>query len=259
MQNKKEVYAKKKFGQNFLKDQNILRKIINVFDVKEQKVLEIGPGRGALTNYLLNAGAYVTAFEIDTDMVDVLNKEINNPNFKLIHQDFLEADITNFKDTYIIANIPYYITTDILFKIFENKDNFEGVLVMVQKEVAQRVCAKPNTKDYSKLSVSSQFLADCKLEFIVPANAFSPAPKVESAILSLRFKNNVSLNEWNSIKDFFKLCFENRRKKLSYSLQNKYSKDHILNIFEQLGYDDNLRIQQLSVEKIVELFNMLEK
>ncbi|WLP85368.1 16S rRNA (adenine(1518)-N(6)/adenine(1519)-N(6))-dimethyltransferase RsmA [Mycoplasma seminis] len=257
MKNNKERFAKKEFGQNFLNDKNIINKIVNVFDITDQKVLEIGPGRGALTKELLKKASHVTCYEIDADMINVLNNEIDSDKLTLIHQDFLQSDISNLSDTYLIANIPYYITTDILFKIFEHKDNFKGVLLMVQKEVAERICAKKNTSEYSKLSVSSQYLAECKIEFIVPRNCFSPAPKVDSAIISLVFRPEISQDNWNELKDFFKLCFANRRKKLTYALSSKYSKENILAVYQKLNWSENTRIQQLSIQDIVTLYHEL--
>ncbi|MHA3845988.1 16S rRNA (adenine(1518)-N(6)/adenine(1519)-N(6))-dimethyltransferase RsmA [Mycoplasma sp. VS276A1] len=257
MKNNQPRFAKKEFGQNFLQDNNIINKIVNVFHITDQDVLEIGPGRGALTKALLPSAKSVTSYEIDQDMVDVLTSEIKDAKFHLIHQDFLEADLSSINDVYLIANIPYYITTDILFKVFEHKEKFKGVLLMVQKEVAQRICAKINTSDYSKLSVSAQFLAECKIEFIVPRGCFVPAPKVDSAIISLVFRPEVTSQDWNEIKDFFKLCFANRRKKLSYALSSKYPKDKILKAYESMGYNDNIRIQQLQIEEIVRLFKLL--
>ncbi|WP_416738385.1 16S rRNA (adenine(1518)-N(6)/adenine(1519)-N(6))-dimethyltransferase RsmA [Mycoplasma sp. 005V] len=259
MKNNQPRFAKKEFGQNFLQDQNIINKIVQVFPIANENVLEIGPGRGALTKALLPSAKSVISYEIDQDMVDVLKSEINDPKFHLIHQDFLQSDLTNIQESYLIANIPYYITTDILFKVFEHKEKFKGVLLMVQKEVAQRICAKINTSDYSKLSVSAQYLADCKIEFIVPRGCFIPAPKIDSAIISLVFKPNVSSQDWNKHKDFIKLCFANRRKKLSYALSTKFPKDEILTAYQTMGYDDNIRIQQLTVEEIIALHKLLLK
>ncbi|MFV8434881.1 16S rRNA (adenine(1518)-N(6)/adenine(1519)-N(6))-dimethyltransferase RsmA [Mycoplasma sp. 3137] len=259
MKNNQPRFAKKEFGQNFLQDQNIIHKIVNVFPITNENVLEIGPGRGALTKALLPSAKSVTSYEIDQDMVDVLNAEISDPKFNLIHQDFLQSDLSKIEESYLIANIPYYITTDILFKVFEHKEKFKGVLLMVQKEVAQRICAKINTSDYSKLSVSAQYLANCKIEFIVPRGCFVPAPKVDSAIISLVFKPEISSQDWNKHKEFFKLCFANRRKKLSYALSAKYPKEQILSAYMAMGYDDNIRIQQLTVDQIVKLHNLLTK
>ncbi|QGZ97438.1 16S rRNA (adenine(1518)-N(6)/adenine(1519)-N(6))-dimethyltransferase RsmA [Mycoplasma sp. NEAQ87857] len=255
--NNKEVFAKKKYGQNFLSDKNIINKIIKVFDYKDQNVLEIGPGRGALTKELVKDAKQVIAYEIDIDMVNVLNNEIQTDNFQLINQDFLQSDLSNLDKSWVIANIPYYITTDILFKLFDNRTKFNGALLMVQKEVAQRICAKPNQKDYSKLSLSSQYLADCKLEFIVPAKCFNPAPKVDSAIISLVFKNQEETKDWDLLKDFFKICFENRRKQLINTLKNHFETQSILDSYQKMNLDNKIRIQQLSLDQVIELFWLL--
>ncbi|MBN4083585.1 16S rRNA (adenine(1518)-N(6)/adenine(1519)-N(6))-dimethyltransferase RsmA [Mycoplasma sp. CSL10137] len=254
---KKEVYAKKKFGQNFLKDNNIINKILKVTEIKNNNIVEIGPGRGALTKELVKESKHVIAFEIDQDMVNVIQNEIKSHNLTLVHEDFLKSDLSSIEKSKVIANIPYYITTDILFKIFEHRDIFSEAILMVQKEVAERIVAKENSKEYSKLSLSSQFLANTKIEFIVPKNAFSPAPKVDSAIISLKFYDNIDNSTWNLYKDFFKLCFNNRRKKLITSLKTVYSSEKIINAYNKLGYDENLRIQQLPLEKIVELYKLL--
>ncbi|VEU76363.1 16S rRNA (adenine(1518)-N(6)/adenine(1519)-N(6))-dimethyltransferase RsmA [Mycoplasmopsis columboralis] len=256
---KKEVYAKKHFGQNFLKDQNIINKIVDVFDFQNHNVIEIGPGRGALTKELIKKASHVLCYEIDPDMVKVLNEQFPQAtNLEVKLQDFLDADLSALKESYLIANIPYYITTDILFKIFEHKDKFKGVLLMVQKEVAQRIVAKINTPDYSKLSVSCQYLAETKIEFIVKASCFSPAPKVDSAIISFKFKANITQQNWIQIKDFFKLVFANRRKKLTFALSSKYSKEQIASVYEQLQLNPSVRIQQLNIDEIVKLYEMLE-
>ncbi|RIV16609.1 16S rRNA (adenine(1518)-N(6)/adenine(1519)-N(6))-dimethyltransferase RsmA [Mycoplasmopsis gallopavonis] len=257
-EHKKPVFAKKEYGQNFLQDKNFVQKIVNVFPIENEKVLEIGPGRGALTQEILKKAQKLTAFEIDPDMIEVLTNTIDSEKFDLIHQDFLKANLDSFNNTYILANIPYYITTDILFKIFENREKFKGVLLMVQKEVAERIVANKQTKEYSKLSVSAQYLANCKIEFIVPKTAFAPAPKIDSAIISLVFKKQEQTIKWDLLKEFFKLCFLARRKKLSYALKTKYSSTNIENAYQKLGYTDNLRIQELSVDQIVELYNLLE-
>ncbi|WP_036452496.1 16S rRNA (adenine(1518)-N(6)/adenine(1519)-N(6))-dimethyltransferase RsmA [Mycoplasma buteonis] len=260
MQNKKEVFAKKQFGQNFLNDKNIINKILQVFPYQNNNVLEIGPGRGALTKELIKDAKEVICYEIDADMVEILNKEIQADNFKLIHQDFLKANLSDIpENTFVIANIPYYITSDILFKLFQNRQKFAGLLLMVQKEVAQRIVAKKNSKDYSKLSVSSQYLANCKIEFIVPAKCFVPAPKVDSAIISLTFKNSEQTSDWEALQDFFKLCFLARRKKLSYSLKTKYSVKQISFAYQKLNKNDNLRIQELDLEEIVILYELLNQ
>ncbi|TNK83167.1 16S rRNA (adenine(1518)-N(6)/adenine(1519)-N(6))-dimethyltransferase [Mycoplasmopsis pullorum] len=253
---KKEVYAKKKFGQNFLTDQNIISKILNIHQLEGNKILEIGPGRGALTKELVKQAKEVVAFEIDGDMINILNKEIASDNFKLFHMDFLESDISDFKDFLVIANIPYYITSDIIFKLLDYRQNFTAATLMVQKEVAERIIANKNSKEYSKLSVTVQSICTPKIEFIVKKTSFSPAPNVDSAIITLKFDKEKA--DFEKLKDFYKLCFLARRKKLSYSLKTKYSTEAIKNAFEKLGYDDNLRIQQLDIYEIDELYYLLE-
>ncbi|MEE3928245.1 16S rRNA (adenine(1518)-N(6)/adenine(1519)-N(6))-dimethyltransferase RsmA [Mycoplasmopsis ciconiae] len=252
---KKNVYAKKKFGQNFLTDTNVINKIIQISDPTNKNILEIGPGRGALTKILTQLAKKVVCFEIDQDMVDVLNKEIISPNLQIIHQDFLEANINEYQNYSIIANIPYYITSDILFKIFEHRNQFDKAYLMVQKEVALRLVAQVNSHDYSKLTLTTNYVCTPKVEFIVKANSFSPAPKVDSAIISLTFNKN-PIN-YQQMSEFFKLCFLARRKKLSFSLKTKYSQQAINDAYQKLSLDDNIRIQQLSLEKVVELFNLL--
>ncbi|TNK88000.1 ribosomal RNA small subunit methyltransferase A, partial [Mycoplasmopsis pullorum] len=155
---KKEVYAKKKFGQNFLTDQNIISKILNIHQLEGNKILEIGPGRGALTKELVKQAKEVVAFEIDGDMINILNKEIASDNFKLFHMDFLESDISDFKDFLVIANIPYYITSDIIFKLLDYRQNFTAATLMVQKEVAERIIANKRISEIILVLVQNVFL-----------------------------------------------------------------------------------------------------
>lgn len=259
MKKKNHVFAKKKFGQNFLHDKNIIEKIVTLFDIKQQNIVEIGPGRGALTSELVKKAKQVIAFEIDKDMVDVLNQNINSNNLDLRHQDFLKSDLSNLPTSIVIANIPYYITTDILFKIFEHRDKFSKTILMVQKEVAQRLIAKYKTYDYSKLTVSAQYLAKVNLEFVVPASCFIPAPKVDSAIVSFEFYPNISNQYWLRLKGFFKVCFANRRKKLIFSLKLKYSLEKINAAYQKLHLNENTRIQELKISEIINLYQELEK
>ena len=152
----KKDYALKRFGQNFLMDQNILNKIVTIINLEDQKVIEIGPGYGALTKHLVAIAKEVIAFEIDYNLSDFL-KEIfkEQSNLKIINQDFLEIDLSCYQDYLIVANIPYNITTEILFKIFANYQNFETIILMVQKEFAIRLCAKLNQLGYGKLAITT--------------------------------------------------------------------------------------------------------
>ncbi|WP_029513295.1 16S rRNA (adenine(1518)-N(6)/adenine(1519)-N(6))-dimethyltransferase RsmA [Mycoplasmopsis primatum] len=254
----KNIKAKKKFGQNFLNNSSIIKKIIGLLMVDEKNIIEIGPGKGALTKELVNITTNLICFEIDHDMVDHLSNLgiFNNDNKLLIQQDFLTTNLTEYSNFTIIGNIPYYITSEIILKIIENRYLFKRAILMVQKEVADRIVAQPNTDSYSKLSLTCQYVAKVKKELFVSKSNFTPTPKVDSAIVSFDFYQNINDN-YDNLKDFFKLCFLARRKKLFWSLQTKYDKSLIINVFKTLNLNENIRIQQLNLETILELYKLL--
>ena len=192
--------ANKRFGQNFLVDDNILNNIVDVADIKENElVIEIGPGLGNLTNYILKRATYSLLVEIDQNMINVLTDRFKNEkNYKLISMDILkvnideeikkiedEKDIT-FKNVKVVANLPYYITTPIIFKLLQDSTRITEVVVMVQKEVAQRMVANCNTKDYGILTLMVKYLSEANISFTVPKESFIPAPNVTSAIIILK-------------------------------------------------------------------------
>ncbi|RMX34869.1 16S rRNA (adenine(1518)-N(6)/adenine(1519)-N(6))-dimethyltransferase RsmA [Mycoplasmopsis fermentans] len=252
-----KLKAKKRYGQNFLKDQNVINKIIELIKPQGEKILEIGPGRGALTKILNQQAKEFTAFEIDRDMVDYLQKNnILNQN-QIVQGDFLIADLEKYKDYVVVGNIPYYITSDIIFKLLDYRHNFKKAILMVQNEVAQRLVAKPNQNDYSKLSITVQYCADVKKELFVKKTYFDPVPKVDSAIVSITFKNEANDN-YENLKDFFKLCFLARRKKLSFALATKYSNDKIKIAYNKLNLKELTRIQELDLKTILALYDCLE-
>lgn len=258
LKSNKNVFAKKKYGQNFLQDPNIIKKIVSTIDALGKDVIEIGPGRGAITKFIEPIANSFVGYEIDKDMIDVLTtQKILKPE-QLIAGNFLEYDLSNYKNTIVIGNIPYYITSDIIFKLLDNYQNFTKAVLMVQYEVAQRLIAKKNSPNYSKLSVTVQYLSNVELNFIVPRNCFKPTPNVESAIVTLTF-NKQAEDNFSKIKDFFKLCFLARRKKLTYALLTQYPNEKIIDAYEKLNFDSNIRIQQLDLEQIVELYRLLEK
>lgn len=253
------IKAKKKFGQNFLNNSNVIKKIINVINPENKKIIEIGPGMGAITKEIINTSQEFVAFEIDRDMVDYLTSlNIFSNGKELIMQDFLKADLSIYSNYEIVGNIPYYITSDIIFKIIDYRFLFKRAVLMVQNEVADRLIAKTNTNEYSKLSITVQYVADVKKEFFIGKNNFTPAPKVDSAIVSLVFKQNENDN-YEVLKEFFKLCFLARRKKLIWSLTQKFSKESVLKAFQKNNLSENTRIQELDVEKIVCLYNSLRE
>ncbi|BDQ02662.1 16S rRNA (adenine(1518)-N(6)/adenine(1519)-N(6))-dimethyltransferase RsmA [Ignavibacterium sp.] len=241
----------KRFGQNFLKDNNILRKITEVINPqKNDKIIEIGPGEGALTKLLSNSGADVTAIEIDKRVIEHLKETY--PEVKIINQDFLEIDLTHFgsSDLRIVGNIPYNITSPIIFKLIENYYLIRDAVFMVQYEVAKRMTAKKGTKDYGILSVLLSYFADTEFCFKVSPNVFYPKPKVFSAVVKIKFKKNLDESLNKTFIQIVKAAFGNRRKTLKNSLSNS--------IFAQLNFsgcdvDLSLRAEQLDLSDFIKL------
>ncbi|MCS4536944.1 16S rRNA (adenine(1518)-N(6)/adenine(1519)-N(6))-dimethyltransferase RsmA [Mycoplasma sp. CSL7475-4] len=258
MQKNKQINAKKKYGQNFLNDNKIIDKIIEIIDPQDKKIIEIGPGMGALTQHLVKQANELVTFEIDVDMISFLTTKNIVKDDQIVKGDFLQANLEKFNNFEVVGNIPYYITSEIIFKIIENRHLFNRAVLMVQDEVAERIVAKINTPQYSKLSVTLQYIADVKKELFVDKQLFTPVPKVDSSIISIKFKQNID-SDFNDLMNFFKLCFYSRRKKLSWSLKTKYSIDKINAVYKILGLKELTRIQELSVEEIVKLYRELEK
>ncbi|HGD5320477.1 TPA: 16S rRNA (adenine(1518)-N(6)/adenine(1519)-N(6))-dimethyltransferase RsmA [Streptococcus agalactiae] len=227
---------KKSFGQNFLTDTNILQKIVDTAEIdKGVNVIEIGPGIGALTEFLAENAAEVMAFEIDDHLIPILADTLARfDNVQVVNQDILKADLQTqiqaFKNPdlpiKVVANLPYYITTPILMHLIESKIPFAEFVVMIQKEVADRISAMPNTKAYGSLSIAVQYYMTAKVSFIVPRTVFVPAPNVDSAILKMvrRDQPVVSVQD----EDFFfrvsKVAFVHRRKTLWNNLTSHFGK-----------------------------------
>ncbi len=227
---------KKKFGQNFLTDHNILTKITQTAELsKEVNVIEIGPGIGSLTQYLLEEAAEVMAFEIDKSLIPILEETMAPyDNFTLVSADILKVDllseIQKFKNPNlpikVVANLPYYITTPILMHLIESKIPFSEFVVMMQKEVADRIAASPKTKAYGSLSIAVQYYMEASVAFIVPRTVFIPAPNVDSAILKM-VRREAPLVEVEDEEWFFKTMhssFVHRRKTLMNNLQAEFAK-----------------------------------
>ncbi|HGD5784109.1 TPA: 16S rRNA (adenine(1518)-N(6)/adenine(1519)-N(6))-dimethyltransferase RsmA [Streptococcus agalactiae] len=227
---------KKSFGQNFLTDTNILQKIVDTAEIdKGVNVIEIGPGIGALTEFLAENAAEVMAFEIDDRLIPILADTLARfDNVQVVNQDILKADLQTqiqaFKNPdlpiKVVANLPYYITTPILMHLIESKIPFAEFVVMIQKEVADRISAMPNTKAYGSLSIAVQYYMTAKVSFIVPRTVFVPAPNVDSAILKMVCSDQpvVSVQD----EDFFfrvsKVAFVHRRKTLWNNLTSHFGK-----------------------------------
>ena len=227
---------KKSFGQNFLTDTNILQKIVDTAEIdKGVNVIEIGPGIGALTEFLAENAAEVMAFEIDDRLIPILADTLRDfDNVKVINGDILKADLQSHIKSFanpdlpikVVANLPYYITTPILMHLIESKIPFAEFVVMMQKEVADRISAEPNTKAYGSLSIAVQYYMTAKVAFIVPRTVFVPAPNVDSAILKMTRREQplVQVKDEDFFFSIAKISFVHRRKTLWNNLTSHFGK-----------------------------------
>ncbi|NRB59802.1 MAG: 16S rRNA (adenine(1518)-N(6)/adenine(1519)-N(6))-dimethyltransferase RsmA [Winogradskyella sp.] len=258
MSNQNQVRAKKHLGQHFLNDENIAKKIADTLSLEGYKdVLEIGPGMGVLTKYLLKKDTTTHVIEIDTESVDYLKNNYLNLASRIYEKDFLKYDLTEVfgdKPFAIIGNYPYNISSQIVFKTLELRQQIPEFSGMFQKEVAQRICSKEGSKVYGILSVLTQAFYDAEYLFTVPPSVFNPPPKVDSGVLLLKRKTNFSLP--CDEKLFFKVvktAFQQRRKTLRNSLKTFNLSDNLKanTIFGQ-------RPEQLNVSQFIELTSLIE-
>lgn len=274
--NRFHLSAKKSLGQNFLTDLNVLANIVKAAQVtKKDNVIEIGPGIGGLTEFLARSANQVLAFEIDQNLLPVLAETLMPyNNVEIINQDILQANLpaiiqSKFSNDYpvkIVANLPYYITTPIIFSLLNSNVLFDNITVMMQKEVAQRLAAKPGQKEYGSLSVIIQYLNDVEVAFNVSNKSFIPAPKVDSAIVTLNRKSHIEHSVFNvkSFSSVVKGCFSHRRKTLWNNLQGLFGKDTetkaiMTQVLGKLDIQPNIRPEKLSVEQYVNLTNEFHK
>nr|WP_242585558.1 16S rRNA (adenine(1518)-N(6)/adenine(1519)-N(6))-dimethyltransferase RsmA [Enterococcus sp. DIV0242_7C1] len=267
---------KKSLGQNFLTEPNILRKIVETAGIDRQtNVIEVGPGIGALTEQLAKNAAQVLTFEIDDRLIPVLEDTLSPySNVTVVHKDVLKADlITTTKDVFkeelpikVVANLPYYITTPIMMHFLESDLEVSEMIVMMQKEVADRISAKPSTKAYGSLSIAVQYFMEASIAFIVPKTVFIPQPNVDSAIIKLTKRDKPAVDVTNE-KEFFKLTkasFQLRRKTLWNNLTHSYGKDEttkelLTKSLTEAEIDPSRRGETLSLEEFARLSNQLEK
>lgn len=253
---------KKKYGQNFISDVNLINRIVNSVNINsEDLVLEIGPGAGSMTKQLIKK-CNVIAYEIDSELKEILNK-LESDNLEIIWDDFLLRDLQNdiskyrFKNIHVIANIPYYITTPIIEKIINSKIMFENVLIMVQKEVAERFSSIPGNKSYGQITVFLNHYFEIKKLFDVNKDYFYPTPKVDSSILLLRQKKNINILKNEEL--FFKLIkdsFQFKRKTLKNNLKN-YDLKIIDEVLKKYNLSVSARAEQLSYDIFVDIANNL--
>ena len=266
---------KKSFGQNFLTDTNILQKIVDTAEIDDQvNVIEIGPGIGALTEFLAERAAQVMAFEIDHRLVPILADTLRDfDNLTVVNEDILKVDlaqhIQNFKNPdlpiKVVANLPYYITTPILMHLIESGIPFSEFVVMMQKEVADRISAKPNTKAYGSLSIAVQYYMTAKVAFIVPRTVFVPAPNVDSAILKMvrRPEPAVAVEDEKFFFKVSKASFTHRRKTLWNNLTGYFGKtdeikDKLTKALDQAGLSPSVRGEALGLEEFASLADALK-
>ena len=254
MQNVKPL---KRFGQNYLHDRNILKKIVEEINPQPNEIIvEIGPGKGALTEFLYQNSENLAAVEIDKRVINDLQKRF--PELKIIQSDFLKLDLKSFIENEntglrIAGNIPYNITSSIIFKIINDANIIRDAVLMVQNDVAKRMTANRGTKDYGILSVLLQYFTDTKLCFKVSPNAFYPKPKVTSAVVHINLKRmDISEKTRQTFIKIVKASFGNRRKTLKNSLSNSIFKE--LNFLDS-GIDLSKRAEQLSVDDFITLTN----
>lgn len=258
-----EIKAKKSLGQNFLTDDNILNKIANSTESNnEDLVIEIGPGKGALTNKLKAIGTTLLAFEIDERMRPIL-ETLEDDKTKVIFKDILEVDLKEevskytYKNLYVIANIPYYITTPIIKKLIDSGLDITNIVLLVQKEFAERVSAKEGCKEYDSLTVYLNYYYKISKLFLVGRNCFSPAPKVDSAVIKFEKSGKHVENE----KLFFRLiddAFKFKRKTLKNNLKN-YDWTKVYSFLETHGYKESVRAEELSFDIYLKLTEYLSK
>jgi 16S rRNA (adenine1518-N6/adenine1519-N6)-dimethyltransferase len=263
-------FIKKKFGQNFLTDQNILNKIVDTAELdKDTDVIEIGPGLGALTEIIASKCNRLLCYEIDSDLIPILKNNLSEyNNVEIINNDVLKCDVNKDIDTYfsnskriaLISNLPYYITTPIILGLLEATDRITTYVMMMQEEVADRICSKPAVKDYNALSIAVQYRCTASKEIRVPRTVFVPQPNVDSAVIRLNLYKEKPYNPKNEAF-FFKVvrcAFAQRRKTLANNLSLMgYSKDLIYKALDELGYDKSIRSEALDVSDFVRLSDWL--
>ena len=267
--NKYGLTAKKKFGQNFLIDDNILDEISTSACINDDElIIEIGPGLGNLTSYLLKKSRYVLLVEIDNNMIEILNDRFKeNTNYSLINEDILKVDLDekiskieeelsfSFKKVKVVANLPYYITTPILFKLLQDSKRVDEIVVMVQKEVADRMVASPKSKDYGILSVMIKYLADAKIIIKVPKEAFIPSPNVTSSVIKLVKNKKYECDDEEKLFELIHHAFAQRRKKMINSLESSkflnLDKEKIKDAFNKAKLNENVRAEELSIEEFI--------
>lgn len=262
--------VQKKYGQNFLVDTNILEGIVNAAEInKEDVVLEIGPGMGSLTQYLLEAAKEVIAVEVDKMLIPILKDNLKEyDNLTLIHGDVLKLDLDEIlkgQRVKVVANLPYYITTPIVMELLEKQENIESITVMVQKEVAQRMQEGPGSKSYGALSLAVQFYSKPEIVLNVSKHCFLPKPDVDSAVIKLdiyqKEERPVQAKDAEFMFRLIRAAFNQRRKTLLNALSNdagtKIPKEKTLEALSKMDKSESIRGEALNLEEFARLSDLL--
>ncbi|MGX4644656.1 16S rRNA (adenine(1518)-N(6)/adenine(1519)-N(6))-dimethyltransferase RsmA [Holzapfeliella sp. JNUCC 80] len=267
--------AKKSLGQNFLTDLNVLENIVESAEITpEDQVLEVGPGIGSITQQLAETGCKVVSFEIDQRFIAVLDDVLGEyDNVAIINQDVLKADLEKELSSYfdldkpvkIVANLPYYITTPIMFKLLDSPLKLTSMTVLMQKEVADRIVADHGSKNWGPLSIAVQMVGDPEISFTVPPKSFNPAPKVTSAILNLRLKGDKYQDvefDHQLFDEVVNACFKQRRKTIYNNLKQAFgskgkSPEDIKEILNNANIPEKYRAEQLTINDFIQLTNCL--
>ena len=272
------IHTKKGFGQNFLTDLNVLKNIVSAAEItRDDNVIEIGPGIGALTEQLAQAAGEVLALEIDQDLIPVL-AEVLAPydNVTVLNQDVLQANLPELikqqftdpsRPIKVVANLPYYITSPILMNLLASPVEWSSITVMMQKEVAQRLTAKPGTKQYGALTLAIEYQMDAEVAFNVSRHSFIPAPNVDSAIVVLKQRQQPLTTkpfDKQKLMGFIRGCFAHRRKSLWNNLQTVIGKDEnikakMTKVLEKIEISPQLRPEKLTLAQFINLLNALHQ
>lgn len=265
--NKYDFKFSKSFGQNFISDKNLLDAICKDSEIdKTCDVLEIGTGAGTLTQAISEHARKIVSYEIDKSLIPVLQDKFQfTDNIELVFKDIMKEDNITISEKFpngfqIVANIPYYITTPIIFKFVESGLNIKSITIMIQQEVAERLVAKEGTKDYGSLTVVLNAIADIKITRIVNRQMFTPMPNVDSAIVKITFnKNKFKIANQKKFASLVKCAFANRRKTFVNNLNSclGYSKEQAKNLLTKAGVSTDIRGEELSIEKLIEISNLM--
>jgi len=257
--------AKKKFGQNFLINNEIITEIIEKSEITpDDVVLEIGPGLGTLTKELLKNAKKVIAVELDEDMCEILRSRFNDDRLEIVNEDILKVDLSKYTKEYgsikVVANLPYYITTPIIMKLLESGYDISSITVMVQKEVGERICSTSSDRENSSITISVNYYARPRIIIDVPKENFLPSPEVDSCVIKLDVLKNPPVEIKNKVI-FFKVvkwAFSQRRKTILNSLSSgEYSKEKMMEVLESLNIDPRLRAENLDIQDYANIANKL--